>query len=600
MFNGIKAVLLTALILFASAGSKEAASLGINFLGDGEEGTDAWRLAPTDEAGVVLQTHWNNVNTTPTSNVGVADSLVDEAGNFTSVQLAYAANDAWNSDGFSDTPDEKLMKGILKQGGEGSTMTLTFTNLSSESLDVYVYGSVNGGPVELEVTIGATTLAWQQLAAYDDSSGYLDATDPVNGGLGDYLKFSAVTPVDGAITITATYLSGSDGLGISGLQLVAPTSFPSNSVPVDIVRQPQPALATPGATATFTVQVTGSFVTYQWFREDVLIPGATAAQYTTPPLTQDDTGTRFKVEVMNNVNTVMSAEATITVTQDPTTRVASIGVNFLGDGDAIKENGRLAPTESAGVIPQANWNNIVTTGMDSGAFPPTGALSDPLVDQDGELTVVQLHFKANDAWNSDGTIDSPDEKLMKGILKNYPGSSMVLTVTNLAPAFYDVYLYGNVNGGPMDMDVTVNAITNYWTAPAAFQEAAGFLDASSLDPDARGEGNYIKVIGVTPVSGGITVTATHVDGADGAAIAGLQVFSSVAFSTGLQITLTAKLEANTILLSWDAPTYRLQYRTDLNEGDWADEPTEPEISGNQATARLPATGTAKFFRLRSG
>jgi hypothetical protein len=88
MFNGIKAVLLTALILFASAGSTEAASLGINFLGDGEEGTDAW-----------------------------------------------------NSDGFSDTPDEKPMKGILKNY-PGSSMVLTVTNLDPAFYDVYLYGNV--------------------------------------------------------------------------------------------------------------------------------------------------------------------------------------------------------------------------------------------------------------------------------------------------------------------------------------------------------------------------------------------------------------------------------------------------------------------------
>jgi hypothetical protein len=297
--------------------------------------------------------------------------------------------------------------------------------------------------------------------------------------------------------------------------------------------------------------------------------------------------------MFNGIKAVLLT-ASILFASAGSTEAASLGISFLGDGEEGTDAWRLAPTDEAGVVLQTHWNNVNTT-------PTSNAgVADSLVDEAGNFTSVLLEYTANDAWNSDGFSDTPNEKLMKGILKNYPGSSMVLTVTNLAPAFYDVYLYGNVNGGPMDMDVTVNAVTNYWTAPAAFQEAVGFLDASSLDPDARGEGNYIKVIGVTPVSGGITVTATHVDGADGAAVAGLQVFSSVAFSTGVQITLTARLEADNIVLSWDAPTYQLQYRTDLNEGDWTDEPTEPEISGNQATVRLPATGAARFFRLRNG
>ncbi len=589
-------------MLMLSASLLNAASIGLSFLGDGETGTDDWRLAPGDEAGVVAQRHWNNVNTTASGNVGTADSLLDDLGNFTAVQLGYNANDAWNSDGFNTSPNEKLMKGILKQGGVASSMTLTFTNLSPAPYDIYVYGNVNGGPVDLGLSLGGHTNFWHEFAEFDDVAGFLDAADPISGGFGDYVRFTGVNPVDGGITVTATYLAGSDGLGISGLQIVSATGFPSNAAPVVISRQPQPALAAPGGAATFAVQVTGPFPSYQWFKNDAPIDGATSARYTTPSLTSAEDGAKYKVTITNNVNSVTSDEATLTIMNDPGTRVASIGANFLGDGDD-PEYGRLNLSEEAGVVPQTNWNNIVTTGWGSGEAPSGGAISDPMLDSAGNLTVVQLLFDANDSWNSDGLTNSPNEKLMKGILKeNGIGSSLTLTFTNLASAFYDLYVYGNVNGGPVDMDVSIDALTNYWSAPAAFDPSSGFIEVASSDPDARAEGNYVKFTGVTPVSGGITVTATYIGGSDGAAIAGLQIISSTAFPTSLptQLELTARREGNEIVVTWDSPLFQLQYQDDLGSGDWSDETTPPEVSGNQVTVRVPAGRPARFYRLRSG
>jgi hypothetical protein len=318
-----------------------------------------------------------------------------------------------------------------------------------------------------------------------------------------------------------------------------------------------------------------------------------------------DNGARYQVTVSNNVNSVTSDVVILTVTNDPGRRVASIAASFLGNtGDGNVEPWRLAPSDLSGVVAQTNWNNVNTA--------PAGnvGISDAFLDGAGNSSAVQLQFAANDAWNSDGPADTANDKLMKGIIKEGgdAGSTMTLTFTNLVAGFYDVYVYGAVNGGPVDLDVSVGNKTNYWTEPAAFDDGTGFIEASSTDPAARAAGNYVKFTGVTPVNGLITndglitITATYQANSDGLGIAGVQIVSSTAFPAiaTLQPNLAATLEGGQIVISWSSPaTFQLQYRTDLKQGSWTDEATPPLVTGDQHTVRLPATGPTRFFRLAS-
>jgi hypothetical protein len=214
------------------------ASIGMSFLGIADTGTvDDWRLAPADLAGVIPQTNWSNLqwdvwespNPPPTGFVGLSSLLPDNTGNLTAVQVVANSNDAWNSDGPVDTPNAKLMKGILKQGGAGTSMALTVTNLWAAFYDVYVYGAVNDGPAFLDVSIAGTTNYWMEPAAYDDATGLIEAAshDPAAPAAGNYVRFTGVTPASGQITVIATYQGGSDGLGIAGLQLVSSVALPA-------------------------------------------------------------------------------------------------------------------------------------------------------------------------------------------------------------------------------------------------------------------------------------------------------------------------------------------------------------------------------------
>src|SRR4051812_42888281 len=102
------AILSAGFLLGTASSSSAGTSIGVSFIGrnDTADHTAAAILGPNDSAGVVPQTHWNNVDSGSTFK-GTSQSLTDSGFNFTDVKIIYDANDSWNSDGGTATPDQK-------------------------------------------------------------------------------------------------------------------------------------------------------------------------------------------------------------------------------------------------------------------------------------------------------------------------------------------------------------------------------------------------------------------------------------------------------------------------------------------------------------
>src|SRR5512140_1454192 len=80
-----------------------------------------------------------------------------------------------------------------------------------------------------------------------------------------------------------------------------------------IVTQPADAIAVAGARATFAVVATGTTLRYQWSRDGVPVPGATAASYQTAALARAESGATFTVTLGNDAGEVTSRAARLTV-----------------------------------------------------------------------------------------------------------------------------------------------------------------------------------------------------------------------------------------------------------------------------------------------
>jgi hypothetical protein len=134
------------------------------------------------------------------------------------------------------------------------------------------------------------------------------------------VKFNGVTAATtswGAASITATVPAGATtgnvvvtvgGVASNGVSFAVAAAAPT------ITTQPANTAVTAGQAATFSAVASGSTpLSYQWQKNSVNISGATAASYTTPPVTMADSGATFLVKVSNSAGNATSNSATLTV-----------------------------------------------------------------------------------------------------------------------------------------------------------------------------------------------------------------------------------------------------------------------------------------------
>jgi hypothetical protein len=153
-------------------------------------------------------------------------------------------------------------------------MMLTFTNLNAAFYDVYVYGAMYNGTspstnngADLAINIGGATNYWEEPNGPVNMGSFYympaSSTDPTNFAQGDFVVFTSVTPVNGAITITVTpedttYTTEANGVGIAGLQLFSSASLALSGPPLTVVRQGNQVLISwPNGLTPFQLQSAG-------------------------------------------------------------------------------------------------------------------------------------------------------------------------------------------------------------------------------------------------------------------------------------------------------------------------------------------------------
>jgi hypothetical protein len=118
---------------------------------------------------------------------------------------------------------------------------------------------------------------------------------------------------------------------------------------------------------------------------------------------------------------------------------ASIGINFRRGGPNFEQN--MAATESAGFVPQMNWNNSDGAATGSGGANITGPTVNSIVDNTGAVVPLTLTWSANGTWSSPNS-GPGDLNMMAGYIDDTgTAGDTVLTVSGVPYQYYDVYTY---------------------------------------------------------------------------------------------------------------------------------------------------------------
>ncbi|MBA3845361.1 MAG: immunoglobulin domain-containing protein, partial [Planctomycetes bacterium] len=159
-----------------------------------------------------------------------------------------------------------------------------------------------GDSTILRVVVGNPVLATYQ---------WLRGSQPIPGATADSYTATVTEFGDVAYQVVVTNRFGAVTSDVATVR--------GTYMPVSIIAPPLSLSVQAGGSATLSVTARGTPpLTYQWSRDGVAIPGATASTYDTGVLTSADNGATFRVTVTNVVGPVTAPPAVLTVLAPPT------------------------------------------------------------------------------------------------------------------------------------------------------------------------------------------------------------------------------------------------------------------------------------------
>jgi hypothetical protein len=548
-------------------------------------------LAPGDSTGAFPATNWNplvvvNPGGQPPPNNWTQQTyqLNDNTGASTAAQLVVlGVNDGWfiNDPPPDSAPITKLLNTFPKTDQTDSTlpntlgqglMQFVFTNLiDTQTYDVYVYLMTDWGGSYLDVDAGTgvTNYVGPELTSVNQNSTFIQAVSTTAGtySVGNYVRFNGLASVNAQITVSINYdpiNPSGNSIGVCGFQLV-----PANLDRVAPVITTQPASQTvyTNASATFTLAGIGYPTPgIRWYEvaggATNLIAGATNLSYTTSPVTINTNGTQYYAVFSNAVGTATSSTATLTVLAG-FAGVLSVQLMpntpdwayfpWRGAGNTPSPFQPLLAADSTGAFPATNWNPLVVSSVSDGSN--WTAQTYQLEDDMGVGSAVKLRVLGVSDGNviNDPPPDSaPITKLLNTFVKTYPAQAvsppnelgmglMQFEFTNLNGAqTYDAYVY--LMNDPSDQNAYLDVdagtgVTNY-VGPelTSANENSTFIQAVSTTAGSYSSADFVRLTGITPVNGQITVSVNYdyfSTTASGVGVSGLQLVVSSADSNSI-------------------------------------------------------------------
>ena len=180
----------------------------------------------------------------------------------------------------------------------------------------------------------------------------------------------------------------------------------------------------------------------------------------------------------------------------------SIGINYAGRQWAWGGNTpmNLNFTDSAGVVPQINWNNVGLDGGSPQGLPQvTGPNAGAISDNSGAATSVTMTYTLDGEWAVDQTIYTGNQQLLDGFIDNDGSTPLTVTLGNIPFSLYDVYVYvsGNANGNLGSVSVNGGSPIYFLTDTGGYNYANPLIQATATSTGSAAGGQYVLFTDVT-------------------------------------------------------------------------------------------------------
>lgn len=257
--------------------------------------------------------------------------------------------------------------------------------------------------------------------------------------------------------------------------------------------------------------------------------------------------------------------------------------------------GTLAPANTAGVVPRANWNN---------SWP-----SDPrtdLVDSTGAPTTLDLSYSSYNSWSIQGTSPALDadgsgnKRLLNGYLNSGPAAwgpwttRSSITLTEIPHGFYDLIVYFSSDQANREGLVTDGRSTYYFKtvgAPSISGTNAVLTQTTQSTTAVYPNANYAVFGGLAGATQTISVEMRDNDEWGG--IAGFQVVPKADPLPEIHPVLAPNPSGGGTVLSWDPALGQVILEESTDLATWQLSDTQPTGASVVVT---PAT-FPRFYRL---
>ena len=218
-------------------------------------------------------------------------------------------------------------------------------------------------------------------------------------------------------------------------------------------------------------------------------------------------------------------------------QISTVGVNFIGGNDNEEvDASELVPADVAGLIPQANWNNVApwsnNRSKGNGTLPDEVGTERDLIDSFGNVTAIDIAWDAENTFATDNNvIDNADERLTHGYLDNSSARpNIVIDITEIPYSNYDLVVYVGSDGNNRTGAVLINedTATQRWyrtsTGSGLFTGPGSYIEADAIFEPQATPSNYVLFQGLSDPS----VKIENVRGSANSGIHGLQIIQTVA------------------------------------------------------------------------